>query len=481
MTITEFTFSRNFKFYNYLSKIHKPDVCVVGGGSGGVGAAVSAARHGARTLLIEASSGLGGTSKRAGVNNYEPVAGATGLPSELYEKLRALPDAVTIQTRTEKYHPDRPWGIYDRSAYTDYRLTLSRRCGTAVVFEPNALNTVMLDTIRSSGCELLLSGTFTNVIRSAGRIDSIDVDTPDGPITVEATAFIDCTADIHLARTAGCESAIGVEPRSTYDEPSAPDQPEPDLNNASLCYRITQLKDHEPGEIPPPPDGIDLNAINPVTSIRTYPNGDRNMNPLQLMTGREAFELGEKEYAESYRRIKAQWHVLQTRYGFEFERWRMTRVSPMLGIRETHRLVGEHVLTEHDVETPLAATTYDDIIGFADHALDFHGSRPSRQLINGPYGIPFRCLLTKEYDNLMVACWGASFSSIGASTRRLSRTLMVLGQAAGTAAALFGESVKQFDSGRLRETLSDDGIALELKDGYLDAMPDVDPIQTRDW
>ena len=45
----------------------------------------------------------------------------------------------------------------------------------------------------------------------------------------------------------------------------------------------------------------------------------------------------------------------------------MTWISPMLGVRETHRLVGEHILTEHDVETPLESSTYEDIIGFADH------------------------------------------------------------------------------------------------------------------
>jgi len=63
--------------------------------------AVSAARHGARTLLIKASPDLGGTSTRAGVNNYEPVAGATGLPQELADRLKAEPSAVSIQKNTK--------------------------------------------------------------------------------------------------------------------------------------------------------------------------------------------------------------------------------------------------------------------------------------------------------------------------------------------------------------------------------------------
>ncbi len=480
-TITESRNSRNSQFYNHLSLFQIVDVCVVGGGSGGIGAVVSASRHGAKTLLIEASPGIGGTSTRAGVNNYEPVAGATGLPAELFARLRERPDTVSIQRRTAKYHPDRLWGIYDRSNESDYRLSLIRRCGTPIAFEPDVMNDMMIATVLESGCELSLNTRFVEVRASGDRIESISIDSPEGPLEIQANVFIDTTADIHLARAGGCESAIGVEPRSVYNEPSAPNEHESVLNNASLCYQITPLKDDEQTEISDPPESIDLDELNPVTSIRTYANGDRNMNPLRLMTGQEAFDLGDKAYEESLRRIKAQWYVLRTKYGFEFERWEMTWISPMLRIRETHKLVGEHVLTKRSVETPLEESKPEDIVAFADHALDFLGSRPSRQLVNGPCGIPFRCLLTKEFDNLLVACRGASFSSIGASTCRLSRTMMVLGQAASSAAALFGSSVKQFKAENLRKTLRSDEIALDLADGYLDAMSDVQPIQEADW
>lgn len=149
--------------------------------------------------------------------------------------------------------------------------------------------------------------------------------------------------------------------------------------------------------------------IRPVTSIRTYPNGDLNMNPLHLMTGAEAFQLGERARQVAFARARMHWHVLQTRY--PFDRWKRTWMSPALGVRETHRLVGRYVLR--------------------------------------PYGVPFRCLLPLEVDNLLVACRGASFSSIGASSCRLSRTMMILGQAAGTAAALFGGDVSRADAERL--------------------------------
>ncbi|MBI3970626.1 MAG: hypothetical protein HY332_05005, partial [Chloroflexi bacterium] len=78
-----------------------------------------------------------------------------------------------------------------------------------------------------------------------------------------------------------------------------------------------------------------------MTSIRTYPNGDLNMNPLHMLLGWEAYELAERlgpegAYREAHRRMLAHWHLLQTRFGFDD--WKLVWVSPMLGVRETHRL-----------------------------------------------------------------------------------------------------------------------------------------------
>ena len=193
------------------------------------------------------------------------------------------------------------------------------------------------------------------------------------------------------------------------------------------------------------------------------------------MSGREALDLGEHAHDVATERALGHWHLLQTRYGFDD--WKLVWLSPRLGIRETHRLVGRYVLREQDIDAGLAAQEHDDLVAIADHAVDVHGARPSRPVPNGPYGIPFRCLLTNEFSNLVVACRGASFSSIAASSCRLSRTMMVLGQAAGTAAAMLGDSVRDFDAAALRAQLRRDGVALDLQSGYLDAMPDVEPLE----
>ena len=452
------------------------DICVIGAGSGGFGAACSAARHGASVLLIEAYDGLGGTSTWAGVNNYEPVAGATGLPQEIYERLRRRPLAVCLQRRTDSYRPEYPFGRFEPASETDYRLSLSRRCGAPITFEPGDLQEVMRDMLAEAGnCTLRLKTRFTEVDVSGDRLRSITARSGDGDTRIEAAVFIDSTADIHLARAAGCRSAIGPEDTDAYGEASATSEGGLVLNNASPCYRVEPLKPGERKQIQQPPEGVDLEELRPVTSIRTYPNGDLNMNPLHLMTGREALDLGDRAHAVATERALAHWHLLQTRY--DFDDFRLVSLCPRLGIRETHRLVGRYVLREQDIDAGLAAQEHDDIVALADHSVDFHGARPSRPVPNGPYGIPFRCLLTNEIANLVVACRGASFSSIAASSCRLSRTMMVLGQAAGTATALFGESVRDFDAATLRAQLRRDGVALDLKTGYLDAMPGVEPLE----
>jgi flavin-dependent dehydrogenase len=146
------------------------DICVVGGGSGGFGAACAAARLGANVILIEAAGGLGGTSTYAGVNNYEPVAGATGLPRELYEFLRQTPQAITLQKRVVKYSPERPWGKYDCASETDYRLSLSRKSGTAITFEPGLMDNAMQQLLKDAGCTVHLCTRFIDLLQHGNRI-----------------------------------------------------------------------------------------------------------------------------------------------------------------------------------------------------------------------------------------------------------------------------------------------------------------------
>ncbi|MFM8716542.1 MAG: FAD-dependent oxidoreductase, partial [Spartobacteria bacterium] len=138
------------------------------------------------------------------------------------------------------------------------------------------------------------------------------------------------------------------------------------------------------------------------------------------------------------------------------QRYTISWIAPALGVRETARLVGEHILTDHDFLAGFSRQTDPDLIAPADHSMDRHGEGGGCVELREPYGVPYRCLLPKGIDNLLVACRGASFSSIAASSCRLSRTMMALGHAAGVACAIAKEKalpLRDVPAGELRETL----------------------------
>jgi hypothetical protein len=188
---------------------------------------------------------------------------------------------------------------------------------------------------------------------------------------------------------------------------------------------------------------------------------------LPTMEGRETHDLGHKAaYIECRRRVLAHWHHCQTIFP-EFRGYRRNWIAPALGIRESRRVMGEYVLTEHDLLAGLSGQAHPDIIAIADHAMDTHGSSTGRAgcgELREPYGVPYRCLIPRGFDNLLVACRAASFSSLAASSCRLSRTMMQLGQAAGTAAAIakaLSVPLPQVSHTALREALREQHVQLD--------------------
>ncbi|MFP4250858.1 MAG: FAD-dependent oxidoreductase, partial [Armatimonadota bacterium] len=163
------------------------------------------------------------------------------------------------------------------------------------------------------------------------------------------------------------------------------------------------------------------------------------------------------------RRVLAHWHYVQSEFP-EFRGFRLTWIAPEVGLREERRVIGEHVLTEHDLLAGLSSQRHPDIIAIADHAMDLHGEGGGCRELTEPYGVPFRCLVAKGMRNVLVASRASSFSSIAASSCRLSRTMMQLGQAAGTAAAMGvqrGTDAREVSPDDLREALSEQHVQLE--------------------
>ncbi len=440
-----------------MSLLHY-DLCVVGAGSGGIGAALAAARAGLSVLLLEKSDTLGGNAVRGGVHNWEPGVGGTDFAFEIYQRLRAIPGAVAI-TRTTRHCcaplpglPTYPGGEALPDPAATYLDTLQRHSAheyslvekfgamtpwRAVVFEPEAYSRVVAEMLAETGrCSVRFNTAFREVRVRDGHVESLILDNGD---EVRAKFFVDSTADAKLCQAAGCELMRGQEGRDTFNEPDAPAQPSAKINAVTLIYRIMPRAHAAIDPLPPDvPAQCWWQASFPFSANFGYPNGDLNINMLPTMQGEEFLRLGyAAAYAECRRRVLAHWHFLQTHPDFpEFQRYTIHWIAPALGVRETVRVVGESILTQHDIAAGISRQTDPDLIALADHAMDRHGEGGGCVELKQPYGVPYRCLLPRGVDNLLVACRGASFSSISASSCRLSRTMLALGHAAGTACAL---------------------------------------------
>lgn len=461
------------------------DLCIVGAGSGGIGAALAASRAGLRVALIERALQLGGNAVIGGVHNWEPGVGGDVFPREIYERLAARGDAAVWSFGRHCCWPGGerfPGGetVPDPGrAYADTQQRHGSRGMVAdeafcrekwhgVVFEPDAYSAVVAEMLTATGaCDILKGWRFVDAHLDGARVSSVTIQSDDGVArTLNAAYFVDSTADGRVCRSVGCDVMRGEESVAEFGEPGAPDVADPDAVNAvTLIYRVSPTSAES---IEPLGDGYPrcpMRPTWPAALFGHYPNGDINVNMLPTMDGAEFLRVVRSDgYAAAYRecalRVRGHWCWLQTEHP-EFRRYRLAWIAPTLGVRESARVRGEYVLTEHDVRAGLSGQRHPDIVAVADHALDIHGER-SKGIgeLAAPYGVPYRCLLPLGLDNVAVACQGASFSHIAASSCRLSRTMMDLGHAAGRAVSLAvrdGLALRDVPSEELRDALRADG------------------------
>ncbi len=427
------------------------DILIVGGGSAGFGAAWRALQSRKyRVAVVEPNPGLGGTSTYGGVNCWEPGYGGQGVHRKLAERLMAEGNGFVGKTYGF-CSPETPWG---RSGRCDdpYEETLIRSLRTGPEqrrfhFEPEAMSAAMLDLLRETdgyGNAELLFGSRAVSVRTDGRkIAEVTAETPDGRQIIRPRLVLDCSGDIVIARAAGCACMAGEDSRRSFGEPDAPEEAQSSVNGLSLIFRVTPCPPDAIEQIPAEYADVDLTdwlrALDetncPASCFNEYPDGDININMLPTLPGEYWLDHSPEEIMHICRaRVYAYWNWVQTRK--QFTGYRIRKIFAMPGVRESWRLKGRYVLKEQDLKNGYPAELgAGHTVAFSDHPIDIHG-KPSKfgMTMFPPYGIPYECMLPAEIDNLLVACRGASFSHIAASSARLSRTMIALGEAAGEAA-----------------------------------------------
>ena len=399
-------------------KKYQAKVCIVGGGSGGIGAAIGAAAAGAEVILVEKNHLLGGTVTHAWVHSWEPVCGSSPLCERLWQRMRRIPmGAMPL----------------DYAQTTCKKNPITGADNSPLPFEPWAYQAAVAEEFAAAGSiQVLYDSSFVAAETESRRIKRICCHNPVETFTVEADYFIDSTADIYLAREAGCAWSIGAESRAEYDEPHAPEVAEPwTLNGVNWIYRVHPCGSPVTVDASPIPEASRLEGL----SLRSMPNGDILVNICGW--GRLRFEspseysrimVEQKQFAwDAYR-----WLVLSGR----FPDWVFLGFAPQIGIREGYRLKARYVLNENDLLAGIGRQSHQHFVASCDHMVDMHdGVGKVSYELEHPVGIPLECLMTNEYDNLLVACRGAGFSHLAAASCRLSRTILTLGEAAGRFAA----------------------------------------------
>ncbi len=389
---------------------HRVDVCVVGGGMAGLCAALAAARHGARTLLVQDRPVLGGNGSSEvrmhicgahGDNNKE-----TGLLEEL-------------QLDNAWRNGDGNWSVWDSVLYGAAR------------FQPNLtllLNTACTDCRTERAGE----GLRITAIRAWGLTSQTWHD-------IEAGLFIDCSGDSILAAS-GAEHRWGRESSEEFGEDIEP--PAADGKTMGNTILIQLRRTDEAQRFTPPPWAYRFESP---ADFRFRMDGVKGQNFWWIELGGLDDTIHDADAIRD-ELLRCAWGIWDYIKNVSPARdqaahWALHWIGSLPGKRENRRYVGDHILTQHDVRS---GGRFDDVVAFGGWTMDDH--HPAGLLYPGrptlfhpapsPFGIPYRSLYSRNVENLLFAGRNISVTHAALSATRVMATCAVIGQAVGSAAAL---------------------------------------------
>jgi hypothetical protein len=441
------------------------DVLILGGGNAGCAAALAAARHGARVLLVERYGFLGGTATASMVGPWmtfhsggERIVG--GIAQEIVERLVRRGGS--------------PGHIHDSSDYVP----------TITPFDPEIHKALLFEMMREAKVDLLLHAWFLTALVEDERVVGANVATVGGGRSYRASVVIDATADAYVAYAAGVPTQQGdergrVQPASLMFRLS-----HVDLTKTATYVRMhadqmrTSLKTHE--RTAPAltavaglyelwdeakRDGV-VDIPRELVSFFISPYPDEVTVNMTRVTNIDPLDPDDLTRAE----VEARLQVMQLLRFFRervpgFENARIAATGTQVGIRESRRIVGRYTLTAEDI---LQGKTFADAVARSAYPIDIHnpsgsGTTTYRLPPGSSYEIPYRCLVPVNREQLLVAGRCISTTHEALASTRLTPTVMTLGQAAGTAAALANQrnvNVSAVDGETLRRVLIDDGVDL---------------------
>lgn len=415
------------------------DVVVAGGGPAGIAAAIASARQGAATLLVERYGFLGGnlTASLVGpcMTSYSLDGSQqliTGIFDEFVRRMEADGGAL---------HPS---GIPAGSAYSGF---IEYGHDKVTPFEPEAAKITALRMCREAGVALRFHTLVVDAITAPGpdgkpRVTGIVCASKSGLQLQPLTTVLDCSADGDVAALAGVEFEIGrasdglTQPMTMFFRVSHVDDAAVGHHVRShpedyRPYAAILAKAREQGRFTIPRKGVGL--------YKTLQPGVWRINTTRVLkrNGTDVDDLTEAEIEG-----REQVHTLVKFFRANlpgFENCRLLDTATQIGVRETRRIVGEYTLTLDDLQS---GRHFEDVIALCGYPVDIHdptgagGGVAEAPPTANSYQIPYRVMLPKAVDGLLVAGRSVSTTHEALGAIRVMPSCFAMGEAAGVAAAL---------------------------------------------
>lgn len=444
------------------------DVVVVGGGPAGMCAAIAAAREGAQVILVEQGAFCGGMATRGLVGPFMTCYDAKGETMII----RGL-FAEIVERMVERGFAIHPSQVRAGTAFTSWITTGHEH---VTPYEPEGLKVIMDEMLTEAGVKILFHTNFLQPVLEENTLVGILVSSKRGLEVIKATVVIDCTGDGDVAFRCGVPCEMGNEELNL-------------MQPATMFFHISNV-DHEAVEADIQAnlhnfyrkDGVNYRSFHwRVSEARA--NGDWDLKRVSIglfrmpkpdewcvntsrIMGVDSTDNESLSQAEIVGREQVQ-QILRflQKYVPGCENARLKSTGSHVGIRESRHILGDYRLTAEDL---LSAKVPEDSILLAANSVDVHGrfgptSNEYVPIQGDYYGVPYRSLLPKGMEQLLMAGRCVSADSTAAGAIRVMPPCMAMGQAAGVAAALAvkeGTTVRQVDPQKIRVILKENGAYL---------------------
>ncbi len=407
---------------------HKTDLCIIGGGMSGLCCAIAAARHGIRVILIHDRPVLGGNA--SGEIRME-IGGCHGKDN----RESGIIEEISLENFYQ--NPSLKYPLWD-----------------SVLYEK---------AIAEENLTLLLNSSCLDCTMDGNKIESVKAWQSNAETfhIVKATYFADCSGDSVLSTLSGAEYMYGREAKSDFNETIPPDVADKKTMGMSCLFQIRET-DH-PVTFTPPKWAYKYTS----DADLPYKDHDKDNNFWWIEIGGEwdCIHDTDKCRDELLKICYGVWDHMKNYGDHGVENWELEWIGFLPGKRESRRYVGKYIVNQNDVE---ACGKFDDIVAYAGWTMDDHfpegfyyqlGHPTIYHPAPTPWGLPLRCMISRNIENLCFAGRNISVTHAALSSSRVMATCSVLGQALGTAVAqaIQGNTpLENVDIPKLQQTLMED-------------------------